>query len=111
MAKIKKTVKTKAKIVLKNYRKPPVSVAVLASGRDSDFWALICATIDANIEELEDDLKGDGFHDLNPAEYKIRTEVLKAKLKHLALLKETPDNLIKSVSEETQPEENHDPYS
>lgn len=104
---MKKKLKIKAQ---KREAAPPVSIEVLKSGKTGEFWRIICAAIDANIAELDSDLKGPDLMVLSANEYKIRSEIIKAKIIHLANLKETPDNIISAIADEAETEGDPDPY-
>ena len=104
---MKKKLKIKA---AKREAAPPVSIEVLKSGKTSEFWRIICNAIDANIAELDADLKGPDLIGLHANEYKIRSEIIKAKIVHLANLKDTPDNIINAIATEAESEGDPDPY-
>ena len=102
--------KRKAKLKIKAAPKRiPISVQVLESGRTSEFWTLLCQAIDANIEELKLDLRAPELIAFPAVEYKLRVELINAKIEHLEHLKETPTRLIEAVAED-KPEEDPDPY-
>ena len=101
--------KLKIKIPKKEAARP-VSVEILQTGKSSEFWRIICDAIDANIAELDSDLKGPDLMGLYANEYKIRSEIIKAKIVHLANLKDTPDNIINAIATEAETEGDPDPY-
>ena len=84
---------------------------ILDAGKQSEFWRIICRGIDETIEGLEALRDSDVFEDLKADEYKIQSELIKARISHLKRLKEFPDNVFEELVGIKQSDQNFDPYS
>lgn len=85
-------------------------VPIIKAGMASDFWRVICQNLDVNIEALQSEIQSDTLRDLSPGAYKHRVELLKARMKYLAKLKELPELLIQNNGILEGEDEDLDPY-
>lgn len=85
---------------------------VLRRGQDTEFWQLLCDALDDSIVHLQAEQDGDDIKELPAEQYKVEAELLKAKRKYLAKLKDLPETLINYLTEPTgnREKENFDPY-
>lgn len=86
---------------------------VLSIGQETEFWKLLCRAIDDSIAHLNVQQDGDAMKDLPSEQYKIESELLKAKRKYLVHLKALPKLLIAYLTQpagNSEPDYNFDPY-
>ncbi|MBI4136855.1 hypothetical protein HY469_02220 [Candidatus Roizmanbacteria bacterium] len=84
--------------------------AILLDGMRTEFWRVICDSLDENIDLIEKDMDDSALREFPGNEYKIRMEVLKAKKRHLIALKEFPGNVAKQLEETEKAQVELDPY-
>jgi hypothetical protein len=88
-------------------------IRILQEGADSPFWNVITEAMRSSIEPLQELLKDkDGMLAVLPAEeYKVRNELLKAKIFYLEKLIETPSDYSRWLEAPSEKKgENFDPY-
>lgn len=86
---------------------------ILKNGQTADFWKLICEAIDDSIADIQSKQDSDDFRDLPSLQYKLETEIMKAKRKYLSHLKNLPQTLIEHWTEPAgniETSVNFDPY-
>lgn len=86
---------------------------ILRLGQATEFWRVICDAIDESISYLRAEEDGDAIRELPAEQYKLESELLKAKRKYLAHLKNLPSSLIAYLTEpaeNTTKEKNYDPF-
>ena len=86
---------------------------ILRIGMSSEFWRLLSEGLDDNIENLRKMQDSDEMQELAPEQYKLRSELLKAKKKYLTDLKKLPQSLIDFLSDpqgNNEDPHNFDPY-
>lgn len=85
---------------------------VLRLGKGTEFWKLIGMALDDSIAHLQAEQDSNDIFELPAEQYKVMVELLKAKRKYLAHLKNLPDTLIEFLTEPAGnlEEKNFDPY-
>jgi len=85
---------------------------VLKQGVKADFWKIIIQGLDAIIENLQKEQDSEGLKELPAEQYKVESEILKAKRKYLKDLKEFPQTLLSDLDDpnENNKPEDLDPY-
>lgn len=94
-----------------NTKKPAEIQAILDQGVKGDFWQVIVATIEESIEHLRSATDSDDFKDLTPERYKLENELVKAKIKYLRMLINTPNNIVSWLESPDSRTPNFDPYA
>lgn len=92
-------------------KKPAEIQAILDSGVKGDFWQIILAVIEESRQHLQTYSDSDKLKDLPAEQYKLESELIKAKRKYLTMLQETPDNLVSFLSSPDNRAESFDPYA
>ena len=86
---------------------------VLRLGQGTEFWKLLCDALDDSIAHLQAEQDGDEINGLPAEQYKLMSELLKAKRKYLVHLKNLPETLIAYLTQPAgniEKEPNFDPY-
>lgn len=86
---------------------------VLRLGKGTEFWFLVCNALDESIAHLQNEQDGEAIKDLPAEQYKLESELLKAKRAYLKHLKKLPETLIAyftEVPENLEKPKNYDPF-
>jgi len=84
--------------------------AILREGKSSEFWQVICAFLDEDIEKHKAELMSDEFFTAPAEQYKVQAEVIKNHILDLQTLKDFPDECIIELDEPDQTETEYDPF-
>ena len=82
----------------------------LLQGQSSEFWLLVLQSLEQSIARLEGERDGEDIKDLPAEQYKVESELLKAKISYLKHLKEIPATIIQWLQQPDQSIPNFDPY-
>lgn len=85
-------------------------IRILKDGYQGEFWQLLVQSIDEKIEGVQASLDGDDFREYPAEDYKIEREILKAQKSDLEALKELPNSIFSSISDEPDDDDEADPY-
>lgn len=86
---------------------------LLRLGQLTEFWKVVCDALDDSIAHLQATQDGEDMKELTADQYKLESELLKAKKKYLVHLKNLPATLISFLTEPAGNLEkpvNYDPY-
>lgn len=85
---------------------------ILSQGQATPFWRVIQEAVDDSIAHLSKREDSEELRDLPAEQYKLESELLKAKRKYLQHLKELPKKIIEYLAEppENRNTGNDDPY-
>jgi len=85
---------------------------ILKQGVKTDFWKIIMQGLDAVAEDLQREQDSEGLKELPAEQYKVESEILKAKRKYLRELKDFPRTILNDLDDPNEgvKEENLDPY-
>ena len=83
---------------------------ILRQGQQSDFWQIIVEALRDSKEHLRQEQSSDDLKDLPADQYKVESELLKAKIKYLDKLTDYPNTIIGWLQNPNQEEKNYDPY-
>lgn len=84
---------------------------ILRDGKESEFWDILVDSLEHKIDDLREEQAQD-IGALPAAEYKLTNEVLLAKIDFLKKLQELPDEIVESLNDIDEEDENDpDPYS
>lgn len=83
---------------------------ILRQGKVTEFWQVLVQALDDSIVNLQKIQDSDDMKDLPIDQYKVESEILKAKRANLKKLKELPDTLVSWLEQPDQGEKNFDPY-
>ena len=90
--------------------KKATSQEILRLGAQSDFWQLLLDALQRNKENLRNELDSENLTELPADQYKLESELLKAKIKYIDKLLKLPDSLIIWHENPSNKEEDFDPY-
>lgn len=93
-----------------NSKKPIDIQGILNEGKSSEFWGIIVEALDQSIVALQAEHDTDEFKNLPADQYKLESELIRAKKQFLNTLKATPDNIVSWLSSPERKNENFDPY-
>ena len=84
---------------------------ILKQGQLSEFWQIVCQFVRESKEHLRQEQESDGLRDLPADQYKVESELLKAKIKYLDKLTDYPNTIIGWLQNpNTDEPKNWDPY-
>lgn len=98
---------------MKLNKSPESTKETLRLGKKSDFWEIMKQGIKDSIKHLENEMNDDDFKDLPSDQYKLESELLKAKIKYLKHLLKLPDEIIADLDDPNmggEEDEDPDPY-
>ena len=81
---------------------------ILRSGMETEFWKIMVSTLEDFVVRLE---KEEVNVELPADQYKLESEILKAKVRHVKKLIATPESMIEFFQNPETDEESWDPYS
>ena len=85
-------------------------IEILRTGKQGEFWGIICELLDESITRLQSVEDHADFIELPAEQYKLQSQLLKAKRKYLEQLKGYPDLLIAELGKPDSEDINFDPY-
>ena len=106
----KKKTKTK-KVTVQSVPVQDGSIEILRNGKDTQFWKAIVNSLTESQEFIREQMEDEDFKDLPADQYKLMNELMKAKLKFLETLKNTPDNIISWLEQPPEDRMEFDPYA
>jgi len=92
-------------------KKPAEIEAILDQGVQGDFWQVIVDALNESIEHIENSANDEEFKNLPAEQYKLENELVKAKIKYLKQLKNTPQNIKSWLTSPDSKTTNFDPYA
>ena len=84
--------------------------AILQQGQQSDFWRIIVEALKDSKEHLRNEQDSDELKGYPADQYKIESELLRAKIKYLDKLADYPNTIISSLQNPNPEEKEWDPY-
>lgn len=82
----------------------------MSEGQSTEFWVLIMQALDQSIARLEGERDGQEIKELPADQYKMESELLKAKIHYLKHLKELPSTIMAWTQQPDQSTPSFDPY-
>lgn len=83
---------------------------IMRQGMQSEFWLMIMQALDESMKILQAEADSDEMKTLPPEQYKLESELIKAKRYYLARLKEYPQVIINRVADTNFEDFEFDPY-
>lgn len=83
---------------------------ILQQGQNSDFWRIITDYLKESKEHLRKEQDDEDLKSLPAEQYKVESELLKAKIKYLDRLADYPNTIIGWLQTPDSTEKNYDPY-
>ena len=94
----------------KNTEEEQSAIALLKEGTKTAFWELIKKSMEESKAFIKKQQDGEDIADLGPEAYKATNELLKAKIKLIDGLLNSPKNIISWLGKPATEREDYDPY-
>ena len=95
---------------IKNEKDSEVIKQVIETGVSSDFWKLLVQVLEESIEHIQKKRDSEDIKDLPAEQYKTENELLKAKIKYLKNLINSPADLVSWIESPDSRTPEWDPY-
>lgn len=98
-------------MIFKDIQDKKTAEAILREGVKTKFWQLIVEALNESKESLQRLQDEDDISNLPPDQYKLQSELFRAKKRYLATLLKTPENIISWLETPNNESKEFDPYS